>query len=198
MSSTEDVLECLAACPRLCSEDRKTLAEGMEPITGPLRKRLLARGAALLAPPQADAASPRRASRGGRGKRSGKGRKGSGGDGDGGRGGAEREGQAAQEGEVAGEFYTRGRQGEGNRQALRSRPEMLRVVLHNLVVLLSGLYREGVAGGAAVGGVGGGDRDGGEENSSAGSSEPDGTTGDAAGEGRGDGVGAGARRAGRF
>lgn len=163
-SSTADVLECLAACPQLCSEDRRVLAEEMEPITAPLREWLLnleggappLRGPRTSSPPQPPAGSgtaPRNKSTGrkGKGKGSNKG-KSKGGSGGGGGGGSDVKsvGETArspvyatgkEEAEVEGEFFSQGRKGEGNRRSARESPELSGVVRHNLVVLLSALHR---------------------------------------------------------
>lgn len=166
-SSTADVLECLAACPQLCSEDRRALAEEMEPITTPIRNWLLnlERGAPPLRGPRSSSpppAQPAAAAKTGARKGKGKGSKGKGG---GDTGGATSSGGAAaagarQEPEVEGEFFSQGRKGEGNRRSTRQSLELSEVVTHNLVVLLSALHR------APPGGVGG---DGGESVVSAGS-----------------------------
>lgn len=192
-SSTADVLECLAACPQLCSEDRRALAEEMSPITTPLRNWLLARegGAPPLrgprpsSPPPAHApagAPAKAAQRKGKGKGSNKGKgKGKGGGGGGtGAGATSAEATAgaaapaagaSEEPEVEGEFFSQGRRGEGNRRSARESPELSAVVTHNLVVLLSALYRATpgvVADGGADGDDGGADasgrdKDGGDE-----------------------------------
>lgn len=47
----------------------------------------------------------------------------------------------AEEEEVEGEFFSRGRKGQGNRRNTRASPELSQVVTHNLVVLLSALHR---------------------------------------------------------
>lgn len=159
-SSTEDILECLAACPQLCSEERRALAEDMAPTTTPIRVRLAARGAALLlrssaTPPNAPEKNAR--SSGGKGKGKGKG----GGNGKNGGGGSGNKGASSEIAEEASgggggaaaveqakeaeqEFFSKGRRGEGNRKTTRSLPKLSQVVMHNLVVLLSALYREDV------------------------------------------------------
>lgn len=166
-SSTADVLECLAACPQLCSEDRRVLAEEMEPITTPLRRWLLKldggapplRGPGSSSPPPPSAGSSKTtASRKGKGK----GSKHKGGSSGGGGGAFAAEGgQKEAEVEVEGEFFSQGRRGEGNRRSTRESPELSQVVTHNLVVLLSALHRAppDVAAGAGDGGGGGGDGD---------------------------------------
>lgn len=155
-SSTEDVLECLAACPQLCTEDRRALAVAMEPTTKPILERLLARGAAALrAPPAPRSDTPGKSARSGKGKSKGKGgskgnSSGGGASGSGSGGGGEVrdsrnvEGGAEQTEDIAEEFFSKGRRGEGNRRTTRSLPELSQVVTHNLVVLLSALYREDI------------------------------------------------------
>lgn len=144
-SSTEDVLECLAACPQLCSEERRTLAEEMEPTIKPIRERLLTRGAVPLRPPRPPppSTSSKKASRNGKSK--GKARGGVSISGDG-KSSAGQAGESQGEEDAAEEFYSRGRRGEGNRKTTRSLPELSQVVTHNLVVLLSALYGEEVVG----------------------------------------------------
>ncbi|CAN0141504.1 unnamed protein product [Ectocarpus sp. 6 AP-2014] len=190
-SSTADVLECLAACPQLCSEERRVLAGEMEAITDPLQDWLLERegGAPPLRaprssspppPPQAAAAAAaaKPASRKGKGK--GKGKNGSG-KSKGGESPASGEEQApaaaagaGTKGEVDGEFFTQGRRGEGNRRTARESPELSRVVAHNLVVMLSALHRAPTPDAAVDGGVavapGGGENgdDGDDDEGSAG------------------------------
>ena len=164
-SSTADVLECLAACPQLCSEDRRALAGQMEPITTPLRNWLLGleggapplRGPRSSSPPTAPsaaaaAATTKTSARRGKGKGSkGKGKGGGGGSGSGSGSGATPPGEpAGQEPEVEAEFFSQGRRGEGNRWSTRQSPELSKVITHNLVVLLSALHR------ASPGGVGAG------------------------------------------
>lgn len=165
-SSTADVLECLAASPQLCSEDRRALAREMEPITTPLHNWLLnlkgraspLRGGRSSSPPPATpaaaAASTKMGVRKGKGKSSkGKSKgKGKGGGGDGGSGATSSEETGArQEPEVEAEFFSQGRRGEGNRRSTRQNPELSEVVTHNLVVLLSALHRAS-PGGIGVGG----------------------------------------------
>ncbi|CAN0000715.1 unnamed protein product [Scytosiphon promiscuus] len=127
-SSTADVLECLAACPQLCSEERRGLAEEMEPITTPLRRWLLALdgGAPPLRVPHSSSSSPPAAGGGGTTAASA---------------GAPVTSGAQKEPEVEGEFFSQGRKGEGNRRSTRESPELSKVVTHNLVVLLSALHR---------------------------------------------------------
>lgn len=156
-SSTADVLECLAASPQLCSEERRVLAEDMEPITAPLRQWLLnleggappLRGPRPCPPTQPSAgqgaAPPNKATaRRGKGKGSNKG-KSKGGDGGAGEPATSTAAAATkkkeEEVEVEGEFFSRGRKGEGNRRSARESPELSGVVKHNLVVLLSALHR---------------------------------------------------------
>lgn len=73
---------------------------------------------------------------------------------------------------LEGEFFSRGRKGEGNRRRTRASPELSQVVTHNLVVLLSALHRAsfGVTAGVVgvVGGVGGVAADEGDTPSSSG------------------------------
>lgn len=159
-SSTADVLECLAACPQLCSEERRVLAGEMEAITGPLRDWLLERegGAPPLRgprsssptspPPAAAAAQPtaaKPAARKGKGKGKGKGGSGKSKDGESPASGGEPAPAAAAAAgtktDVDGEFFTQGRRGEGNRRTARESPELSQVVAHNLVVMLSALHR---------------------------------------------------------
>ncbi len=187
-SSTADVLECLAACPQLCTEHRRALAEEMSPITTLLRSWLLGRegGAPPLRGPRPSPPPPTKAAqRKGKGKGKGS-NKGSGGGGGGGAGatsgGTTAAGAAAAapaagastEPEVEGEFFSKGRRGEGNRRSARESPELSAVVTHNLVVLLSALHR---ATPGVVADDGGADRDDG----GAYASEGDGDGGDADG-----------------
>lgn len=139
-SSTADVLECLAACPQLCSEERRALAEEMEPITAPLRNWLLNRegGAPPLRGPRSASPPAKTSARKGKGKGSNKSKGGGGG---GGATPGETAAGARQEQEVEGEFFSQGRTGEGNRRSTRQSPELSEVVTHNLVVLLSALHR---------------------------------------------------------
>lgn len=154
-SSTHDVLECLAACPQLCSEERRSLAAEMAPTTTPILQWLLnlEGGAAPLRAPGCPSPTPPlqqqgKSGRKGKGKGGGKGRGGGSGGGDEGRreraaGDASRQQKPpsmATE-EVEGEFFSRGRKGEGNRRTTRSTPELSQVVTHNLVVMLSALHR---------------------------------------------------------
>lgn len=149
-SSIEDVFECLAACPQLCSEERRELADNMEPITKPIHKRLAARGAGPLRSSPAPSSTSRKASRSGKSKGSSKAKHANSGgnrhdkvDG---------EQQAVQGDGVEEEFYSRGRRGEGNRRTTRSQPELSNVVTHNLVVLMSALFHERVSSGDGVAG----------------------------------------------
>lgn len=156
------MLECLAACPQLCSEERRALAEEMEPITTPLRNWLLnleggappLRGPRSSQPAAAAAPAAQTGARKGKGKGSNK--KGAGG----GATAGETAAGATQEQEVEGEFFSQGKRGEGNRRDACQSPELSEVVTHNLVVLLSALHRASpglaVAEGAADGGGGGG------------------------------------------
>lgn len=145
-SSSEDVLECLAACPQLCSEERRSLAEEMEPIITPVRKWLLkleAEAAPLRSSsrcPSAPKPMTGKTARKGKAKGSNKAKGGGGGGGDdGSRDGAASQQTAAEE--VEEEFFSRGRRGEGNRRNTRANPELSQVVAHNLVVLLGALHR---------------------------------------------------------
>lgn len=143
-SSTADVLECLAACPQLCSEERRALAEEMEPITTPLRQWLLKLpgGAPPLRGPRSSSPQPPSKTTTAR-KGKGKGSKNKGGGGGGGVGVSAAATPTTQqkEPEVEGEFFSQGRKGEGNRRSTRESPEFSKVVAHNLVVLLSALHR---------------------------------------------------------
>ncbi|CAM9456295.1 unnamed protein product, partial [Choristocarpus tenellus] len=151
-SSVEDVLECLAACPQLCSEQRRQLALEMAKTTGPVRSHLMA----LKVEPLYHAADNTGAAGSGGGKekkkKMAKGEKGqetkdsgvveSQGEAEG------KEEEEEEEEEIIEEFYSRGRRGEGNRRVARSRPDaaearpdLSEVVSHNLVVLLSALWR---------------------------------------------------------
>lgn len=158
-SSTDDVLECLAACPQLCSEERRALAEEMAPTTTPIRMRLVARGAASLlrstvTPPPEAPGKDARSSGGkgkGKGKGAGKGKNGGGGSKGVSSGTAEGGGAVEKAEEVEEEFFSKGRRGEGNRKTTRSLPELSQVVMHNLIVLLSALYREDVVVAVAAG-----------------------------------------------
>lgn len=149
-SSTEDVLECLAACPQLCTDERQSLAEEMEAITAPVRDWLVTLqgpGTRLLAPcplsasaarsspqpppPQAKSASSRK----GKGKGASK---------------AKDKAKEAPPPPVEEEFFSFGRKGEESRRDTRgSTPRLSKVVTHNLVVLLSALHRAGAGGGAS-------------------------------------------------
>ena len=167
-------MECLAACPQLCTDERQSLAEEMEAITTPLRDWLVTLqgpGTRLLAPrplsPSATRSAPARpqakqaSSRKGKGKGASKAK-------------AKAKGAAAsppppppppqqqqqqqQQGEGQGpakeaaveeEFFSFGRKGEESRRDIRSTPRLSKVVTHNLVVLLSALHRTGSGGGAA-------------------------------------------------
>ena len=142
-------MECLAASPQLCSDERRTLAEEMEAITAPVRDwlvtlqgpgtRLLssspvspAAAAAPKPPPQAESTTT---SRKGKGKGKGKAKSAA--------------ASLSQGPEVDGEFFSNGRKGEGNRRDTRGSPQLSKVVEHNLVVLLSALHRAGAGGGAS-------------------------------------------------
>lgn len=155
------MLECLAASPSLCSEERRALAKEMEPTTTPIREWLLSlRNAAAplrashgTSEPQTHV-KPSKLDSGGKSGRKGKGKgskktKGgsSGGVGNGNGNGDQgaRASESGQMPEVEGEVFTRGRQGEGNRQKMRMNPERSPLVTHNLVVLLSALHRWGEA-----------------------------------------------------
>lgn len=122
----------------------------MQTTMNPILARLVERGADSLAPPSTQSAPSKKPSRGGKGKRGGKSK----GKGDGAdatkHGSPQGEVKVEQGEEVVEEFFSRGRQGEGNRRTTRSQPEMSAVVTHNLIVLLSALYREGVVGGDAA------------------------------------------------
>lgn len=161
-SSTEDVIECLAACPQLCTEERRALAKDMSPTTKPILRRLVARGASSLrsAVPRESGRTARNGGGKGKGKGRGRGKGGSsagkGKHGSGGSNGAVAEesvgvGEATEDtGEVEEEFFSKGRRGEGNRRAARSSSDLKEVMTHNLIVLLSALYREGVVVDSAV------------------------------------------------
>ncbi|CAM9456190.1 unnamed protein product [Discosporangium mesarthrocarpum] len=162
-SAVEDVLECLAVCPQLCSEGRRAVAVEMCPIASRVHDRLMSlKVTPLYKGPEQEAS--------GQGKTSGgkvmvgtklnslkKQKKGSTGEANlrdvGDAGGASGDGEelmqeSGGEKEVMKEFFSHGRRGEGHRHQLRSppgisegRPDISGVVKHNLVVLLSALWR---------------------------------------------------------
>lgn len=158
------MLECLAASPPLCSEERRALAKEMGPITAPIREWLLSlrNAAAPVRAPHATGeppthAKPAKLDGGGKSGRKGKGKgskktKGgssggvSSGNGNGSGDQGPRAPESRQTPEVEGEVFTRGSQGEGNRRETRVNPERSPLVTHNLVVLLSALHRWGEAG----------------------------------------------------
>lgn len=143
----------------------------MEPTIAPVREWLLSlrNAAAPLRAPHGTTerqthAKPTKLDAGGKSGRKGKGKgskKTKGGSSDGvgkGNGSGDQGARASESGqtpEVEGEVFTRGRQGEGNRQEMRMNPERSPLVTHNLVVLLSALHRWGEAGWDS----GGGDED---------------------------------------